>query len=184
MSHLRVPVTNADHIQGPASAPLTFVEYGDYQCPFCGAAYPQVKKLQAQLGDDLRYVFRNFPLTQVHEFAMLGALAAEAADRQEKFWEMHDLLYENQERLGPDLVFELAQALKLDLERFQSDLNSDELATRIRNDFMGGVRSGVNGTPSYFLNDRKYEGALDADVFKELAGRMERERRPEAPPPP
>src|SRR4029077_9150426 len=101
---LALPVSERDHRQGPDSAPLTLVEYGDYQCPYCGAAYPVVKRLQKKMGKNLRFVFRNFPLTQAHPYAMVAAEAAEAAALQGKFWEMHDLLFEQQRSLSPDVI--------------------------------------------------------------------------------
>src|SRR5258705_8279132 len=115
---LTLPVTERDHIQGPASAPITLVEYGDYQCPYCGAAYPVVKRLQKKMGKNLRFVFRNFPLTQAHPYAMVAAEAAEAADLQGKFWEMHDLLFEQQQSLSPDIIPEWAKKIGLDVEKF------------------------------------------------------------------
>lgn len=115
---LTIPVGPQDHSQGPESAPVTLVEYGDYECPYCGQAYPLVKQLQQQLGDQVRFVFRNFPLSSMHPEAELGAESAEAAGAQGKFWEMHDLLYEHQKQLGPDLVLELGERLGLDVKRF------------------------------------------------------------------
>jgi protein-disulfide isomerase len=119
---LTIPVAKDDHIQGPASAPVTLVEYGDYECPYCGAAYPIVKAITRHFGSKLRFVFRNMPLTEMHPHAELAAEAAEAAAAQGKFWEMHDALYEHQSELGPDLVRTLAQRFHLDLARFEDDL--------------------------------------------------------------
>ena len=158
---LAVPVTSRDHAQGPADAPVTLVEYGDYECPYCGRAYPVVKRIQKALGDRLRFVFRNFPLNTLHEHAGVAAQAAEAAGAQGKFWEMHDLLYEHQDDLaGADLV---NYALKLGLEvyRFESDLAGEVYAKRVREDFRGGVRSGVNGTPTFFINGFRHNGGQD-----------------------
>jgi protein-disulfide isomerase len=158
---LLVPVGPDDHIQGPETAPLTLVEYGDYQCPYCAAAYVNVRLVQDQLGPRLRFVFRNFPLTQVHPLAELAAEAAEAAGSQGKFWEMHDALYENQPALSPELIAALAQGLGLDMERFNEDLASGRFRERVKRDFMGGVRSGVAGTPTFFINGERYEGGWD-----------------------
>lgn len=158
---LLVPVGPDDHIQGPETAPLTLVEYGDYQCPYCAAAYVNVRLVQDQLGPRLRFVFRNFPLTQVHPLAELAAEAAEAAGAQGKFWEMHDALYENQPALSPELIAALAQGLGLDMERFNEDLASGRFRERVKRDFMGGVRSGVAGTPTFFINGERYEGGWD-----------------------
>ena len=158
---LLVPVGPDDHIQGSETAPLTLVEYGDYQCPYCAAAYVNVSLVQDQLGPRLRFVFRNFPLTQVHPLAEIAAEAAEAAGAQGKFWEMHDALYENQPALSPVLIVALAQGLGLDIERFNEDVASGRFRERVKRDFMGGVRSGVAGTPTFFINGERYEGGWD-----------------------
>src|SRR3974377_1140926 len=118
MATLSPPVSERDHVSGSPRAKLTLVEFGDYQCPFCGAAYPVVKQLQGDLGNTLRFVFRNFPLTQAHPYAMIAAEAAEAAALQGKFWEMHDLIYENQEALEPEILLTWAQRAGLDVETF------------------------------------------------------------------
>jgi protein-disulfide isomerase len=158
MAHLTVPVTKKDHIQGSLDAPFILVEYGDYQCPFCGRAYPVVKQVQEAMGNKLCFVFRNFPLKEAHPFALMAAQAAEAAALQKKFWEMHDLIYENQKLLSPDLLAELADQLKLDLVKFKSDFRSTAVMKKIEDDFINGVRSGVNGTPSFFINSVRYDG--------------------------
>ena len=159
---LTMPVSaDRDHIQGPASAPVTLVEYGDYQCPFCGAAYPIIKDVQARMGDGLRFVFRNFPISTSHPNAELAAEAAEAAAVQGKFWEMHDLLYENQDRLGGDDLHAYAGRLGLDLETFDRELAGHAYAARVREDFMSGVRSGVNGTPTFYVNGSRYDGSTE-----------------------
>ena len=158
---LAVPVGPEDHIQGPENAPLTLVEYADYECPYCGDADVVVKRLQDELGPRLRFVFRNFPLTQIHPNAQPAAEAAEAAGAQNRFWEMHDRLYENQVALGPELIGAVAQGLGLDMERFEKDLASGQFRERVERDFMGGVRSGVPGTPTFFINGERYDGAPD-----------------------
>jgi protein-disulfide isomerase len=152
-----------DHIQGPASAPVTLVEYGDYQCPFCGAAYPILKDVQARMGDGLRFVFRNFPISTSHPNAELAAEAAEAAAVQGKFWEMHDLLYENQDRLGSEDLHAYAERLGLDLEAFDRALADHAYAARVREDFMSGVHSGVNGTPTFYVNGSRYDGSYETE---------------------
>ncbi|HYO09283.1 MAG TPA: thioredoxin domain-containing protein [Tepidisphaeraceae bacterium] len=155
---LAVPVTENDHAQGPPDAPVTLVEYGDYECPYCGRAHPLVQELRRRLGDRLRFVFRNFPLNTIHQHAGVAAQAAEAAGVQGKFWEMHDLLYDHQSDLADaDLQ---SYALKLELEpyQFSADLSSERFAKRVREDFRGGVRSGVNGTPTFFINGTRYNG--------------------------
>jgi protein-disulfide isomerase len=159
-----MPVSDdRDHIQGPASAPVTLVEYGDYQCPFCGAAYPILKDVQARMGDGLRFVFRNFPISTSHPNAELAAEAAEAAAVQGKFWEMHDLLYENQDRLGSEDLHAYAERLGLDLEAFDRALADHAYAARVREDFMSGVHSGVNGTPTFYVNGSRYDGSYETE---------------------
>jgi len=147
-----------DHIAGPESAPVTLVEYGDYQCPYCGMAYPIVKSLQRALGNKLRFVFRNFPLSESHEYAEHAAEAAESAGAQGKFWEMHDMLYENQEQLTDRDLVSYGEKLDLNAEQIAQDLEDGTFRSRVREDFRGGVRSGVNGTPSFFVNGRRYDG--------------------------
>jgi len=155
---LRIPVTDADHAQGPKDAPLVLVKYGDYQCPYCGQAYSIVKQLQQALQDELRFVFRNFPLSQIHPDAVSAARAAEAAALQSKFWGMHDTLYENQDNLDLESLLEYAAELDLDVSKFITDMGSRQVEQRIANHFQGGVRSGVNGTPTFFINDVRYNG--------------------------
>jgi protein-disulfide isomerase len=158
---LAMPVGKRDHVQGPATAPVTLVEYGDFECPYCAAAHVIVKKTQEIMGDDLRFVFRHFPLTQIHPHAEPAAEASEAAGAQGRFWEMHDVLYENQPRLDPPHLITFAEELELDMERFLSDLKNGLHRERVREDFMTGVRSGVNGTPAFFINDSRYDGSWD-----------------------
>src|SRR5438046_2902008 len=160
---LTLPVSERDHAQGPTDAPLTLVEYGDYQCPYCGAAYPVVKRLQKSVGKELRFVFRNFPLTQMHPFAMVAAQAAEAAALQGKFWEMHDQIYENQEFLEPDILPMWAKKLGLDLKKFGADIGQSAVSKRIKEDRSSGIRSGVNGTPTFFINGQRHDAAPDYD---------------------
>ena len=159
--NLKNPVTADDHAQGPASAPVTLVQYGDYECPSCGRAYPILKAVQHRLGSKLRFVFRNMPLTEAHPHAALAAEAAEAAGAQGKFWPMHDALYEHQQHLSGDTVLSLAEGLGLDLERFEADLGSGKFRARVKHDFTGGVRSGVKGTPTFFINGERYDGPWD-----------------------
>jgi protein-disulfide isomerase len=163
---LAVPVSEKDHAQGPASAPLTLVEYGDYECPYCGNAYPVVKRLKEEMGDRLRFVFRNFPLNTIHAHAGVAAQAAEAAAAQGKFWEMHDLLYEHQKDLSDADMLRWALKLGMEPYRFESDLSSEIFARRVSEDFRGGVRSGVNGTPTFFINGVRYDGSYDYESLK------------------
>ena len=163
MSILQVPVTSADHIQGDPHAPTTLVEYGDYECPACGLAYPIVKAVQNHFGKRLRFVFRNFPLTQVHPEAESAAETAEFAGAHGRFWEMHDGLYENQDTLGLPLYLSLAESLDLPEKALSEALEKRTFKPRVRNDFMGGPKSGVNGTPTFFINGRRYDAAYDFD---------------------
>jgi protein-disulfide isomerase len=158
---LAVPVSEQDHAQGPADAAVTLVEYGDYQCPYCGAAYPVVKGVQRGMGDRLRFVFRNFPISTSHPHAQGAAEAAEAAGAQGKFWEMHDMLYEHQAMLDQGHLLRMAEQVGVEGERFKEDMAERRYETRVRDDFMSGVRSGVNGTPTFFINGVRYDGQVD-----------------------
>jgi protein-disulfide isomerase len=163
---LVLPVSEErDHVQGPAAAPVTLVEYGDYECPYCGAAYPIVKQVQARLGGQLRFVFRNFPITTSHPHAEQAAEAAEAAAAQDRFWEMHDHLYEHQRRLGDDDLRGYADELGLDVARFSDELAEHAHAARVREDFMSGVRSGVNGTPTFYVNGVRHDDSYEFDTL-------------------
>jgi protein-disulfide isomerase len=162
---LKPPVGPQDHVQGNPDAPIELVEYGDFECPFCGQAYYSAKAVQAALGDDLRFVFRNFPLAQAHPHALPAAQAAEAAGLQGRFWEMHDVLFEHQDKLDEPNLFRFAGALGLDMERFGRDFASPEVAAKIRADFLSGARSGVNGTPTFFVNGERYDGSWAPEDF-------------------
>jgi len=158
---LTPPVSARDHKQGPDNAPVTLVEFGDYECPHCGRAYPIIKEVQRLLGDQLLFVFRNFPITTSHPHAQHAAEAAEAAGTQGKFWEMHDIIYENQHALGDSNLLEYARAIELDLGRFSADMRVHKYAQRVRDDFRSGILSGVNGTPTFFINEVRYDGSWD-----------------------
>jgi protein-disulfide isomerase len=158
---LTQPVSARDHAEGPADAPVTLVEYGDYQCPYCGAAYPVVKRVQKKLGKKLRFVFRNFPLTQIHPYARIAAEAAEAAALQGRFWEMHDLLFEQQTLLEPDIIPSWAERIGVDVEQFGNDIKRSVVEKRLQEDRQSGIRSGVNGTPTFFINGTRYDGSPD-----------------------
>jgi protein-disulfide isomerase len=160
---LTMPVSARDHILGPTTAPVTLVEYGDYECPYCGQAHHVIKQLQQLLGRHLCFVFRHFPLTTVHPHAQQAAEAAEAAGAQGKFWETHYVLFEHQHALEVGDLVRYASALGLDLQRFTSELASHTHAGRVREDFMSGVRSGVNGTPTFFINGMRHDGFFDLD---------------------
>ncbi len=159
-----------DHIQGPPAAGVTLVEYGDYECPYCGQAYPIVKELIKRMGEQIRFVFRNFPLAEMHPHAAHAAEAAEAAAAQGRFWEMHDMLYEHQQALQDDDLVAYAIKLNLDKDRFVAELSRGTYVERIREDFLGGVRSGVNGTPTFFINGRRHDGAFDLESLTDAVG--------------
>ncbi len=165
MTKLKVPVAQADHILGEEVAPVTLVEYGDYECPHCGHAHPIVQSVRKHFGEQLRFVFRNFPLTQIHPHAEMAAEGAEFAGAKGRFWEMHDGIFQNQSRLGTALLVELAGQLRLSSDELTTALENHEYLSRIKDDFMGGVRSGVNGTPTFFINSVRYDGAPE---FEEL----------------
>ena len=159
MSKLKVPVTPHDHVQGDPDAPVTLVEYGDYQCPHCRLAHFVIKRLQQHYDDQLSLVFRHFPLVQIHPHAETAAEAAEFAGLHGLFWDMHDGIYENQDQLSVPFLFELAEELGLPAADLQRALESHELLGMIREDFSGGVRSGVNGTPTFFINGERHDGS-------------------------
>ena len=163
---LTVPVSaERDHVQGPPDAPATLVQYGDYECPYCGAAYPIIKKVQAAMGERLRFVFRNFPISTSHPHAEEAAEAAEAADSQGRFWQMHDLLYENQRHLRDEDLRAYAEQLGLDVDLFDKELTEHVHAERVHEDFMSGVRSGVNGTPTFYINGVRHDDSYDLDTL-------------------
>ncbi len=164
-SNLILPLANRDHVQGPMDAPIALVEYGDYECPYCGETYPVIKALQERLGDRLCFVFRNFPLVNAHPHAQHAAEAAEAAGAQGRFWEMHDLLFENQDALDDEDLAQYAAALHLDARRLIGEVQTGSHAGRIREDFRSGARGGVNGTPTLFINGVRYCGALSAGAL-------------------
>jgi Na+/H+ antiporter NhaA len=154
-----------DHIRGRPDAPVTLVEYGDFECPYCGHAAPVIGKLLDHLGDDLRYVFRHLPLADVHPNAQLAAEAAEAAAAQGAFWEMHDRLLEHQDALAPADLYRHAADLGLDLERFSEDLRHRRHAPRVAEDVQSADASGVSGTPTFFVNGRRHQGVYDVDTL-------------------
>ena len=176
---LTLPVGSRDHSEGPADAAVTLVEYGDYECPHCGMAYPIIKEVQRRMGKQLRFVFRNFPIPDNHPHAIHAAEAAEAAGAQDRFWPMHDVLYEHQQKLRDRHLVEHAQALGLDAERFQRELGAHVHLPRVQEDVTSGVESGVRGTPTFFINGVKYAESWDADTLTEaltLAARTARRK--------
>ena len=169
-SELEAPVSGDDHSEGDADAPVTLVEYGDYQCPYCAQAYEVVAALVERYGDDLRFVFRNFPLQELHPLALPAAEVAETAGLLGQFWPMHAWLYENQRRWvhgGPNALLSAVEALDLDAARFQQALRNPDVTARIRDDVEGGVQSGVHGTPTFFVNGWLHEGGNDGESLSE-----------------
>ncbi|MGF6767547.1 protein-disulfide isomerase [Paraburkholderia sp. GAS199] len=164
MSHLSPPVGTLDHTQGPEDAPVTLVEYGDFECPYCGAMYGVIKAVQQVMGEQLRFVFRNFPLTDMHAHALHAAEFAEAAAAAGMFWEAHDILYANQIALTDDDLSRYGAGLGLDARELASAF-SGKYDETIQKDFDSGLRSGVNGTPTFFINGHRYEGARDAETL-------------------
>ena len=162
-SHLKPPVGDQDHIQGTDDAVIELVEYGDYECPHCGAAYPVIKKIEKKFGTQIRFIFRNFPLTESHEHAMAAAIASEAAALQHKFWEMHDIIFENQRSLSEAGLLKLAGSIGLDVEPFKKDITKENLQEKVESDFESGIRSGVNATPTFFINGEKYNDGWESD---------------------
>jgi protein-disulfide isomerase len=165
MAKLKVPVTSLDHVLGDDNAPVTIVEYGDYQCPHCARAHPVITAARRRLGGQLRFVYRNFPLTEIHPNALHAAEAAESVADQggpDAYWAMHDMLFEHQrdsdDALDDEHLVRYAAAVGANPQRVQHDLDADAYSERVRTDFMSGVRSGVNGTPTFFVNGARYEG--------------------------
>jgi protein-disulfide isomerase len=158
MTQLIPAINSEDHVWGNPASCLELVEYGDYECPYCGRAYPIVKSILQDLGSEIKFVFRNFPLHKIHPNAFAAAVATEAAGLQNKFWEMHDIIFENQRSLGDDYIVLYADRIRLDMVKFERDMQQIHLMEKVRKDFESGIRSGVNRTPTFFINGQKYEG--------------------------
>jgi protein-disulfide isomerase len=165
MSRLTPPVGPNEHIRGNPSAPVTLVEYGDYECPFCGLAHDVALEVLRRTSDRVRFVFRNFPNAEVHPHALQAAQTAEAAGAQGKFWPMHDLLFANQDALAPDDLLRYADELDLDIQRFTRELETGVHLEKVRADFRSGVRSGVNGTPTFFIDELRFDAAPDVETL-------------------
>jgi protein-disulfide isomerase len=176
MSTLKAPVTADDHIKGPPEALVTLVEYGDYECEHCGAAHPVIKRVLSRLGHRLRFVYRHFPLTQIHPHAEAAAEATELAAANSKFWMMHDAIFENQDLLGLPFLLSLAETLGLSQSGLQDALATRQYAPKVRNDLLGGMRSGVNGTPTFFIDGIRHDGSAG-----ELIAAIDLRLRSEAP---
>ncbi len=164
-TELAVPVSEKDHSRGPVDAPVTLLEYGDFECPDCLNAYPIVKGIRDRLGNEVRFVFRHFPQSSVHPHASAAAAATEAADSQGRFWDMHDALFRHQKELATLDLTHLALRIGLEVYRFQRDSESPHHAKKVRDDFAGGVASGVRGTPTFFMNGRRYEGKVELEAM-------------------
>jgi protein-disulfide isomerase len=163
MSKLTRAIDASDHVRGPATARVTLVEYGDFQCPYCKQAFPIVEKVLADFGNELRFAFRNFPLTEIHPLAEQAAEAAEAAGAQGRFWEMHHLLYQHQPRFAVEELLAYGTELGLDTGRMARELAERRYLESIQRQALEGVRSGVNGTPTFFINGRRHDAAWDYD---------------------
>jgi formate-nitrite transporter family protein len=170
MSRLTPPASERDHTLGPPDARVTLVEYGDFECPHCGALYPVIQSARQAFGGNLRFVFRHFPLRSSHPHALAAAKAAEAAGEQGRFWEMHDRLYQRQTQLENEDLVRHAGKIGLDVPRFERELTARAHEVRIREDLASAAQSGATGTPSLFINGELYQGSLDrSDVFAALA---------------
>jgi protein-disulfide isomerase len=167
---LSPPVSDADHSTGPPTAPITIVEYGDYECPDCLNAVPIIRDVRRTLGDRLRFVFRHFPQSSIHPHASAAAEAAEAAAEQGKFWEMHDALFRHQKELADLDLAHLALRLGLEIYRFETSRASEKHQRRIRADHDSGERSGVTKTPTFFINGTRYDGPIEAGAIVAAAG--------------
>ena len=184
---LVVPVNDRDHVLGPDDAPVTLVEYGDYQCPYCARAHPIVQELLRRRTNLMRFAYRHFPLINIHPYAELAAEAAEAAGARGRFWPVHDWLFANQEWLSPVTLIAALVDVGLDGETVARELRDHDFLDKVQSDFVSGVRSGVNGTPTFFINGVHYKGgnslpelmtAVDAAAAAARASDTPREARP------
>ena len=167
MNRLSRPLTARDHIQGPRDATVELVEYGDYECPHCKAAYPVVKLIQAEFDTNLRFAYRHFPLIEIHPLAEPAAEAAEAAGAQGKFWQMHDLLFQYSPWLEAANLLAIAAEIDLDIQRFGDELATHRHLPRVRDDVESGATSGVRGTPTFFVNGVRHQGGYDFESLRE-----------------
>jgi protein-disulfide isomerase len=160
-----IQVNETDQIAGSPTGPILLIEYGDYECPYCGDAYWVVKKLQETFAPRLGFIFRNFPLTDVHPYALNAAYIVEAAGLQNKFWPMHDIIFENQNTLALEQILNLAESIHVDIDRLMKDCHSHRIKNKVENDLESGIRSGVNGTPCFFINGVRYYGDHSYDAM-------------------
>src|SRR6202047_961428 len=175
MSTLKAPIRADDHIKGPPDSPVTLFEYGDYECPHCGAAHQVIKLVLRHFGHRLRFVYRHFPLTQIHPHAEAAAETAEFAGASGNFWGMHDAIYENRHWLSLPVLLTLAETFGLSQSGLQEALAARQYAPKVRNDLLGGMRSGVNGTPTFLIDGSRHDGSaggLNAgvDLFFRFGG--------------
>jgi len=178
MSTLTQQIGPSDHVRGNPSAPVTLTEYGDFQCPYCGRAHQVVRDVLDSLKTSVRFVFRHFPLTELHAHALVAAEAAEAAGAQGRFWDMHDLLFEQQPALTPRDLAEYANVLGLDVDRFIREIRSELHLRKVKSDFQSGVRSGVAGTPTFFINGERLEADWGPESLRSaLQNALEQSRR-------
>jgi protein-disulfide isomerase len=174
-----LPLRQDDHVQGGSDPEITMVEYADYECSDCGEAYRVIKRIESEMGARLRFVFRHFPYSRLHPHAELAAQAAESAGEQGRFWEMHDLLFENQQALEFEDLMRYGEELSLDLERFKDDLKTEKYLERVRADFRSGVQNGVFGTPTIFLDGIRHNDNYDYDTLMAAITRHRHELQPE-----
>lgn len=164
---MAISINPKDHVQGSANAKIEIIEYGDYECSYCQQAFYVVKQIQEELGNDIRFAFRNFPLAEMHPNALHAAIAAEAAAGLGKFWDMHDILYENQEYLDDSYLLQYAKAVGLDAKQFEEEFGKDECYQKVKDDYNSGIQNSVEGTPTFFINGEKYEGNWMTSEFVE-----------------
>ena len=168
MGQLKKSLSPEDHVLGQIGAPVEIIEYGDFQCPFCAAAAPMLDAIVSNYSNGVCLAFRHFPLSTIHPHATMAAVASEAAAEQGKFWEMHHALFSHQDDLSLENIFEIAQGLDLDMKKFLKDLDREDLAEKVQKDFSSGIRSGVNGTPSLFINGLRYDGVPSYEALLDL----------------
>lgn len=168
MGQIKKRLSGEDHILGHMKAPVQIIEYGDFQCPFCAAAAPLLDTLISNYQNEVCLAFRHFPLSTIHPDAPMAAVASESAAEQGKFWEMHHALLANQGDLSTENILDIARSLDLDMKKFVKDLDREDLAEKVQNDFSSGVRSGVNGTPSLFINGERYDGVPSYEALQDL----------------
>jgi len=163
--HIAAVIAASDHVRGSANAQVTLVEYGDFECPHCGQAYPIVKEIQRRLGAELRFVYRHFPLRDIHPHAESAAEAAEAAGAQGEFWWMHDMLFENQSELDDVSLIRYAERARLDVQRFAVELQRGTYSHRVQQDYESGVHGAVQGTPTFFIDGIRHDLSFDLETL-------------------